>query len=86
MSKIQTIINIPFKDNLSEDILVSKIKSLEDFPDERIDILFTEVPIGDLIRWCIEKEIPFNTLKEYYNRFILEKGLRNKSLEEFFEL
>lgn len=86
MSKVQTIVNIPFKENLSDDILADAIKSFKDFPDERMEILFTEVPLSDLIKWCIEKDIPLETLKDYYDRFIKKKGLSNPKLEEFFTL
>ncbi|HEV08896.1 MAG: hypothetical protein ACP5G3_05275 [Sulfurihydrogenibium sp.] len=86
MSKVNTMINLSYKEEISEDTLADFIKNLKNFDDERMEVLFTEVPITDLIQWCLQKNIDFETLKEYYEKFIKTKGLRNPYLEGFFEI
>ena len=60
------------------------MKDLKD--DERIEIIFTEIPVKELFEWMLENDISINQMREYYEKFIKSKGLRNKELEDFFEI
>ena len=80
-------INIPFKDEVDDKIYATAIKQMKDLKnDERIDIIFTEIPVKELFEWMLENDISINQMREYYEKFIKSKGLRNKELEDFFEI
>ena len=80
-------INIPFKDEVDDKIYATVIKQMKDLKDdERIDIIFTEIPVKELFEWMLENDISINQMREYYEKFIKSKGLRNKELEDFFEI
>ena len=79
-------INVPFKDNIDSKILAEAIKEMKEIHMERMEILFTEVGTKELFKWMIENNISIDNMKEYYEKYIKPRCLRNRLLEDFFEI
>ena len=80
-------INTSFKKEIDDKVYAEAIKQMKDIQgDERIEILFTEVPVKELFKWMIKNDITIHQIKEYYEKYIKPRGLRNRELEEFFEI
>jgi nitrate reductase assembly molybdenum cofactor insertion protein NarJ len=43
MSKVNTMINLSYKEEISEDTLADFIKNLKNFDDERMEVLYSMV-------------------------------------------
>ncbi len=85
MTPIEITVNRSYKDFISEEKLAQIIKSMEKPETERIYVLFTEVPVKELIDFSIRNRIPFENLKNYYLKYIKSVGFKNLELERMFE-
>lgn len=85
MTPIEITVNRSYKDFISEKELAQIIKSMEKPETERIYVLFTEVPVKELIDFSIRNRIPFENLKNYYLKYIKSVGFKNLELERMFE-
>ncbi|ACN98934.1 hypothetical protein [Sulfurihydrogenibium azorense] len=83
--KLSTI-NNAYKTEIDDKIFAKAIKEMTDIQDERIEILFTEIPTKELFKWMIANDISIENLKEYYEKYIKPRGLKNQQLEDFFEI
>jgi len=62
--------------------LAEIIKNLIPPQSERIYVLFTEIPLQLLIKFCYDHDIPLELLKTYYEKYI-KPVYRNQELEEY---
>ncbi|WP_457635931.1 hypothetical protein [Persephonella sp.] len=85
MTPVEITVNRSYKDFISEEKLAQIIKSMEKPETERIYVLFTEVPVKELIDFSIRNRIPFENLKNYYLKYIKSVGFKNLELERMFE-
>ncbi|RUM49877.1 MAG: hypothetical protein DSY47_02805 [Hydrogenothermus sp.] len=79
-------INNAYKNEIDDKVFAKAIKEMKDFKDERMEVLFTEIPTKELFKWMIENDISIEQIKEYYEKYIKPRGLRNLQLEDFFEV
>ena len=85
MTPVEITVNRSYKDFISEEKLAQIIKSMEKPETERIYVLFTEVPVKELIDFSLRNRIPFENLKNYYLKYIKSVGFKNLELERMFE-
>lgn len=81
---IVTTVNASYKEVWSEEKLAEIVKNMTPPPSERIYVLFTEVPLQSLLKWCLQQNIDFDILKHYYEKYI-KPLYQNKELEEFLD-
>ncbi|WP_456465989.1 hypothetical protein [Persephonella sp.] len=86
MTPVEITVNRSYKDFISEENLTQIIKSMEKPETERIYVLFTEVPVKELIDFSLRNRIPFENLKNYYLKYIKSVGFKNLELERMFEV
>jgi len=86
MTPVEITVNRSYKDFISEEKLAQIIKSMEKPETERIYVLFTEVPVKELIDFSLRNRIPFENLKNYYLKYIKSVGFKNLELERMFEV
>ncbi|WP_028951053.1 hypothetical protein [Sulfurihydrogenibium subterraneum] len=79
-------INNAYKTEIDDKVFAKAIKEMKDIQDERIEVLFTEIPTKELFEWMIANDISIENLKEYYEKYIKPRGLKNLHLEDFFEV
>ncbi len=82
MTSVEITVNRSYKDFISEKELAQVIKEMKKAETERIYILFTEVPVKELIAFSLRNNIPFENLKNYYLKYI--KSIGFKKLERMF--
>ncbi|WP_029523066.1 hypothetical protein [Persephonella sp. KM09-Lau-8] len=82
MTSVEITVNRSYKDFISEKELAQIIKEMKKAETERIYILFTEVPVKELIAFSLRNNIPFENLKNYYLKYI--KSIGFKKLERMF--
>ncbi len=87
MKTIETAINIPFKNKITEKELLNIVKNKKIDVEwrEHIEYLFTEVPSELFLLWCQEKRIELNDLKKFYEE-CLKKEIKNTWLEKLWEI
>jgi hypothetical protein len=79
-------INVPYKNYVDEKELARQVKSLENrTEDDRMEVLFTELSTKELYLWMIENDINIETMRAYYEKYILPTGVRNREFEEWCE-
>jgi len=67
--KLSTI-NTAYRNEIDENALAKAIKEMKEVKDERIEVLFTEVPVKELFKWMIENDISIEQIKKYYEKYI----------------
>ncbi|WP_297492556.1 hypothetical protein [Persephonella sp.] len=85
MTPVEITVNRSYKDFISEKELAKIIKNMEKPETERIYVLFTEVPVKELIDFSLRNRISFESLKNYYLKYIKKAGFKNLELERMFE-
>ncbi len=50
-----------------------------------MEVLFTELSTKELYLWMIENDINIETMRAYYEKYILPTGVRNREFEEWCE-
>ena len=83
LTPIEITVNRSYKGVLTEKEMAKYIKSMKKPNTERIYVLFTEVPVGMLLKFALRHNIEIETLKEYYEKYIKPLGFRNKYLDNF---
>ena len=85
MTPVEITVNRSYKDFISEKELAQIIKEMKKPEIERIYVLFTEVPVKELIAFSLRNDISFGNLKNYYFKYIKSIGFKNPELERMFE-
>ncbi|WP_293442205.1 hypothetical protein [Persephonella sp.] len=85
MTPVEITVNRSYRNFISEKELAKIIKNMEKPETERIYVLFTEVPVKELIDFSLRNRIPFENLKNYYLKYIKKAGFKNLELERMFE-
>jgi len=85
MTPVEITVNRSYKDFIPEEKLARIIKNMEKPKTERIYVLFTEVPVKELIDFSLRNGISFEKLKNYYFKYIKSAGFKNPELERIFE-
>lgn len=86
MGIVESIVNAPLKDPLSEPALAVILKSGEMDPHYLAHLcnFFTDVPVAEILRFAKRFGIPMQTLKQFYFLHIREY-YPNPDLEEVFD-
>ena len=85
MTSVEITVNRSYKDFISEKEFTQIIKEMKKPVTERIYVLFTEVPMKELIAFSLRNNNPFENLKNYYLKYIKSIGFKNPELERMFE-
>ena len=83
LTPIEITVNRSYRGVLSEKEMAEYIKNMKKPDTERIYVLFTEVPIGMLLKFALRHNIKLETLKEYYESYIKSLGFKNEYLDNF---
>ncbi len=83
LTPIEITVNRSYRGVLTEKEMADYIKNMKKPDTERIYVLFTEVPIGMLLKFALRHNIEIESLKEYYEKYIKPLGFKNEYLDKY---
>ncbi len=83
LTPIEITVNRSYKNIITEKELANHIINMKRPESERIFVLFTEVPVGLLLKFALNNNIEIKKLKEYYETYIKPLGFKNEYLDNY---